>query len=187
MKEQVLKDLIRLTGYSEADRETLREFSEKTAPWADEFVKSFYDTLFGYDRTAKIFGEGERQEREKTLKGWLTSAFKGDITDDFLKNLWVVGLLHIKRGVPNSFMLGIMSLVEQLFLKKCIETFEKEEATRIYGAFKRLMDVVSGVIAESYYFSYVDALYSIGGIKREVVNRMISLEIDKMIKAEREG
>lgn len=187
MKKQVVADLIRLTGYSDADRDTLKEFSDKIVPWADEFVKSFYDTLFGYDRTAKIFKEGERQEREKTLKAWLTTAFKGDITDEFLKNLWVVGLLHIKSGVPNSFMLGIMSVVEQLFFKKSLETFEKEEAARVYGAFKRLMDVVSGVIAEGYYFSYVDALYNIGGIKREVVNRMISLEIDKMIKAERGG
>jgi hypothetical protein len=185
MKEQVLKDLIKLTGYSEADAETLKEFSGKTVQWADEFVKGFYDTLFAYDQTAKIFGEGERQEREKTLKDWLMMAFKGDISEKFFKNLWVVGLLHIKRSVPNSFMLGIMSLVQQLFFKKCFEELEKEDAKRVFGAFKRLMDVVSGVIAESYYFSYVDALYNIGGIKREVVNRMISLEMDKMIEAER--
>jgi hypothetical protein len=185
MKEQVLKDLIRLTGYSDKDAETLKEFSGRTTPWADEFVKEFYDTLFAYDRTAKIFGDGERQEREKTLKDWLAIAFRGDISEAFLKNLWIIGLLHIKRGVPNSFMLGIMSVIEQLFFKKCFEEFDKDEAARIYGAFKRLMDVVSGVVAESYYFSYVDALYNIGGIKREVVDRMISLEMDKMIEAER--
>ena len=187
MKEQVLVDLIKLTGYSDKDRETLKEFSAQTTGWVDEFVKGFYDTLFAYKPTSVVFNENERQEREKTLKGWLLTVLNGDVNDDFFRDLWIVGLLHIKRGVPNSYMLGIMSLVQQLFLKKCLESFEKADAERLFGAIKRLMDVVAGVIAEGYYISYVEALYNIAGIKKEVVDRMISIEIDTMIKVERGG
>ncbi len=102
MKEQVLKDLIKLTGYSDKDRETLKEFSAQTTGLVDEFVKGFYDTLFAYEPTAVVFEENERQEREKTLKGWLLTVLNGDLNDDFFRDLWIVGLLHIKRGVPNS-------------------------------------------------------------------------------------
>lgn len=187
MREQVLEDLIKLTGYSDKDRETLKEFSAQTTGLVDEFVKGFYDTLFAYKPTAVVFEENERQEREKTLKGWLLTVLNGDLNDDFFKNLWIVGLLHIKRGVPNSYMLGMVSLVQQLFLSKCLESFEKADAERLFGAFKRLMDVVAGIIAEGYYLSYVEALSNVAGIKKEVVDRMINIEIDAMIKVERGG
>lgn len=72
-----------------------------------------------------------------------------------------------------------------MFLKKCLETFEKAEAAKVYGAFKRVTDVIAGLIAEAYFMNYVDALESVAGFRRSLIEQMMSLEINKRLAESR--
>jgi hypothetical protein len=47
-------------------------------------VKEFYDTLFGYKPKAEVFREGERPDREVTLRNWYLEVTSGKISSDFL-------------------------------------------------------------------------------------------------------
>jgi hypothetical protein len=179
--EQILQDLITLTGLSEQDYQVLSEYADITQKWADEIVKEFYDTLFGHKPTAEVFREGERPDREVTLRNWYLEVTSGKISSDFWRRQWLVGLVHIPRKVSNRFMFGMMSRVQQIFLRKCLEAFEPLQAERIYSAFKRLTDVVAGLIAESYYLSYIEAMEHVGGLRMALIQRMIDVEITQKI------
>jgi len=183
--EQILQDLITLTGLSEQDYQVLSEYADITQKWADEIVKEFYDTLFGYKPTAGVFREGERPDREVTLRNWYLEVTSGKISSDFWRHQWLVGLVHIPRKVSNPFMFGMMSRVQQIFLRKCLEAFEPLQAERIYNAFKRLTDVVAGLIAEGYYLNYIEAMEHVGGIRMALVQRMIDVEITQKLAVAR--
>ncbi|OQW93990.1 MAG: hypothetical protein BWK79_08215 [Beggiatoa sp. IS2] len=181
MEEQVLKNLTTLTGLSAQDFAILREYAPKIQPWGEKFAKAFYDTLFAYELTAAVFKEGERATREITLREWYLEVTSGELTEDFWQRQWTVGLIHISKKVTNPLMLGMMSRVQQLFLQECLQAFEPAQAEQVYLAFKRVTDVIAGVITEGYFFSYVEAMSNVGGLKLSLVERMIDLEINKKL------
>jgi len=182
MKEQVLAQLIHLTGLTENDFVILKKSASKTQKWVDDFTLAFYDILFAYKPTAEVFRDGERPAREAGLKAWYLKVTSGDVTNkSFWDWQWYVGLIHIPRKVPNLFMLGMMSRIQQLFLHRCLQDCEKEEAEKVFMAFKHVTDVVAGLIAESYLHNYTEAMEHILGMKPELIARLMGLEINNMV------
>ncbi len=163
----------------------LRDTAPQTQPWMEEFTKEFYDTLYGYVPTSHVFKPGERPDREVTLNTWYKEVTSGHITMDFWRRQWIVGLVHIPRRVTDPFMIGMMSRVQQVFLTKCMEAFEQQKALRTFLAFKRVTDTVTGLIAEGYFASYVEATERMTGQSRALTDRLVGLEISRMIEEAR--
>jgi len=180
--EEILKHYEVLTGLDEKDFETLAKYKDKLSSWKDEIVKDFYDTLFSYEATKKIFKEGEREKLEKTLGNWYLGLLEGKKEKSFWEHQWFVGLVHIARGVDNSFMHSMMARVQNLFAEKCSKEFSTEEAKEIYTAFKRITDTIAGVIMEGYFIQYIESIIRMTGIKEQVIDRMVKLESQKMIE-----
>ncbi|NPA06262.1 MAG: hypothetical protein GXO54_02535 [Chloroflexi bacterium] len=181
MDEQALKDLTVLTGLREEDLQLLRETAPVTSEWADDIAKAFYDVLFSYEPTAKVFRPDERPMREKTLRAWYLDVVHARVSAQFWRTQWYVGLVHIARHVPNTYMLGMMSRVQQLFLYRCLRAFDVEKAERVFIAFKRLTDVIAGLIAEGYFQNYIQAMERVAGIRPSLVERMMEMEIKRML------
>ena len=184
--ERILNDLITLVGYTEADAQTLRTVSSETQLWGKEIAAVFYDTVYGYAPTTAVFKEGERPAREKTLIQWYTLLASGYIDDDFWQWQWYVGLIHIPRGIRNAYMMGMMSRIQQLFSQRCLDTFDSEQAHIVYNAFKRVTDVVAGLIAESYFESYIEAVERATTQTKQSLNRRVDAAIAEMV-AEAQG
>lgn len=183
--EQVLKDLIQLTGYTDKDRQILQATAEITQAWTEEVTQHFYDTLYGYDATKAVFREGERPFREDTLRHWYRQVTSGQIDQSFWQHQWFVGLVHIPRGITNPFMLGMTSRMQQLFRAKCFQALEPAKAEVLYKAFKRVTDVIAGLIAEGYFQSYVNAMERMSGQSRILIDRMVNLEVEEMVQEAR--
>lgn len=179
--QETLKDLKVLTRYTDEDPIILQESASQTMAWKEEITQAFYDTLYGHSSTKAVFRDGERPAREDTLRGWYDIVTAGKVDDDFWKWQWFVGLIHIPRNISNPFMMGIMSCVQQLFRAKCYETFAPDEAEKIFGAFKRVTDIIAGLIAEGYFQSYVQAMERMSGQSRALIDRMVYMEVEEMI------
>lgn len=184
--EQVLADLKELTGMTDADYQTLKDVTPQLQAWIPELTQHFYDTLYGYAPTSHVFKPDERPDRETTLVNWYKEVSSGNINMDFWRRQWIIGLVHIPRRVTDPFMIGMMSRTQQFFLKKCIETFDLEKAQDVYGAFKRITDTVTGLIAEGYFLSYVEATERMTGQSRALTDRLVGLEITRMIEETRQ-
>jgi hypothetical protein len=183
--QQALDDLLVLTGLNAQDYALIHTHAETLLGWREELATIFYDTLFQYPATAAIFKSDERSQREETLRAWYTSLCQDKIDAAFWQHQWLVGLVHIARKVSTPFMLGMISRVQQVFLQKCLANFELNEALAVYGAFKRLTDVIGALIAESYFVNYIQAMENVGGLKMSLIQRMIDLEIAKKLSAAR--
>ncbi|MEW5789103.1 MAG: protoglobin domain-containing protein [Pseudomonadota bacterium] len=185
--EQLLKDLQGLTGYSQNDAELLRQSAPVTRLWVDELAQAFYDTLYAYPPTQQILGEGQRAEREQTLRAWYLDVVSGEVTPRFWQRQWVVGLVHILRRVGNPYMLAMMSRAQTFFLGKCLEHWPDGRGEQVFGAFKRTTDVIAGLIAEGYFRNYVLAMERVAGFKLALIGRMMDLEVRKMLEEARSG
>ncbi|MCA9940696.1 MAG: hypothetical protein KC418_18795 [Anaerolineales bacterium] len=179
--DETLQTLITLTGLSDDDYRFLKESADITQEWVDDVITEFYDTLFGYEPTTRVFKPGERPDREETLRHWYMEVTSGQITPEFWQRQWHVGLVHIQRRVSNAFMLGIMGRIQRLFLQKCMATFDPEQAEAIFCAFQRVTDVVAGLIAEGHYKNYVETMELVCGIRISLFQRMIDMEISKKL------
>ncbi len=80
-------------------------------------------------------------------------------------------------------MLGMTSRLQQLVLEKCVSTLDKNDALGLYTAFKRVTDVVAGMIAEGYFVNYVESLENVLGFNRGLIDRMMEMEIENRMQA----
>ncbi len=179
--KETLSSLISLTGLTEEDYRILQEHAPQTQAWMDEIFQDFYKAIFAYPATANFFPEGEHKSHERYLHKWYTQTTSGDYSTNFWQNQWVVGLVHIRKHVSNPYMFGTMSRLQQMFLKKCLAQMPPADAERLYGAFKRVTDVVAGLVAEAFFINYVDALADVAGFRKNLVEQMMNLEINKRL------
>ena len=180
--KDILTNLVKLTNVSAQDVATLQEAAPEIQGWGPEIVALFYNTLYDYGETAKVFKPGERPDREVTLSDWYTKLLTGKIDETFWQHQWFVGLIHIKREVRNHVMMSMMSRIQIFFFEKCLENFDVAKTHRLFTAFKRITDVIAGLIAEGYFENYITAMETVLGIKRNLVNNMLVMEVDRMIK-----
>jgi len=179
----------KLTAFDQADWDTLAAEADTIKTWSPELVSVFYDTLYSIEETTAVFHEGERAKVEATLEKWIVDILSGDQGDKFWNHQRYIALLHIKRGTKNLYMLGMMNRLQQAFITKCMENFDEEKAVKVYLAFLRLSGMVAGIIAQCY-DEVTETSMQTGlsrvGLNDALVNRIKSMQIDKMIKEAQE-
>ncbi len=184
-REKILsyvEDLKVLTGFRDTDCDTLRRYRDVALRWGPSIVKEFYDTLFSYPPTASVFRPGERARRERALGEWYGRLFEGECGEDFWLWQWYVGVVHIKRKIYNRYMLAMTSRLQQIFLEKALGELPRHEAVRLYTAFKRLTDVIAGIIAEGYHLTYIESLEAVAGINPVLAERMMRIHIERALE-----
>ena len=77
-------------------------------------------------------------------------------------------------------MMSIGIKVEEAFLAACLEHFERDQALRVYTAFRRIFGTATTVIAESYVEGLVSGMEFLG-INPKLVERMRKTFIAKGI------
>jgi hypothetical protein len=158
----------------------MNKYKDVLLKWTDELVKSFYDTIFSFDKTASITREGERESLEGTLSEWYVDIVNGELSPEFWKKQWYVGLAHIYRNVDNKYIIAMMNKLQEEFMKKAFETFDIDTALDISLAFNRITNAILAVIVEGYISMYIKSLEGMTGINKDVLDRMVAIESKKM-------
>lgn len=175
--QTVVEQARSLTDFTAEDEAVLQEARAELIDLGPELAVAFYDQLFGYPPTRKIFEDlnQDRQVREKTLAAWYASLFEGRYDQAFWEQQWRVGLVHIRFQVSNLLMLSMMSRVQSVLLQRCWERFEPDSAEQVAGSLLRLTNCISAVIAEGYHQQAMEAIER-AGLRRSLVDRIVALE-----------
>jgi len=180
----------KLIDFRQSDWDVLAAEAETIKTWAPDLISVFYDTLYGIEETTAVFHEGERAKLEATLQQWIVDILSGDQGDKFWNHQRYIALLHIKRGTKNLYMLGMMNRLQQVVLTKAMENFEPAKAVEVYLAFLRLSGMVAGIIAQCYdevTETSTHAGLTRVGLNEALVNRIKTMQIDKMLKEAKEA
>jgi len=182
--QRAIADMPPSTRFSSKDAEVIKAHADLILPLADEFVTGFYDTLFAHEPTRAVFEEGERAEREKTLKDFLARVVNGPHDDDFFAWLAFVGPVHVVRQVSNPMMLAML---DYLVLFVAEKFSGHENADKVVAAFVRLAATLGAIIAYGYEVAWQEALQNVVGMPPTLVQRMVHEEAQRMFPLRSHG
>ncbi|MDM7325310.1 MAG: protoglobin domain-containing protein [Thermus sp.] len=149
--------------------------------WSEELVGGFYDTLFAHPPTRKVFREGERPEREETLRGWWRRTIEGPLDEGYFAWMAKVGLVHVVRGVENPMMIAMAAFVTRFVEKKVLES-DLSDGLALVEAFYRLSLSVATVITHGYERYHVLALYNVVGMEPALLKRLTLEEAREILE-----
>ncbi len=182
--EDVYSAAVMLIGHTSEDWTTLRSARDVTSQWSGEMAKVFYDILYSSEATAAVLANQDRAVREQSLRDWYENLVSGEPGEKFWHHQWLVGLLHIRAGVKNTYVLAMVNQVEAVFLSKCLASFEPQRAIELYLAFKRIVDAVGILIAEGYHHGIISGLSAVG-LNPGLITRMRDIAVKKMVEETR--
>jgi hypothetical protein len=162
------------------DAAVIARHKEILLSWMPELVQSFYDALFAHTPTRKIFHEGERPAREKTLVDWWTRTVEGPLDEEYFAWMAKVGLVHVVRGVENPMMLAMSSFVAEFVDRKSREA-KLPEAEPLSEAFYRLSMAVGAVITYGFDRYQALALYNVAGMEPALLERLTAEEARRLL------
>lgn len=141
-------------------------------------IRGFYDTVYGHPVTARVFKDGEREDREHTLTDWWRRTVNGPLDEDYFAWMALVGLVHVIRRVSNPMMLSMVNYVRQAVVDHA-QSWPITDADRLAltDAFGRLGAQVAAVITYSYDHAVVDALFNVAGMPPTLLERLRDQEV----------
>ena len=153
----------------------------------EALIPAFYNPLFGHPRTAEIFHEGERPDREETLRQWWHRTVDSPIDQSYWEWMTLVGLVHVRRQVKNPMMLAMWNLIVSLVETEGEKKLPPAEVGALTRAFTQLSSTVGSLIAESYTETYIGALADVAGLEPALSARMVRMQVEELESKARQG
>jgi len=172
---QAMEDMAQDTRFRPEDHQVLLKHKDSLLALTDDLVKTFYDTLFATPNTRKVFHEGERPEREKTLRDWWRRTIEGPVDEDYWAWQAYVGLIHVKRVVTNPMMLGQAFMIQDLVRQHIADP-------ELAGAVSRLMATVGAIIAYGYEKAQLLSIEETTGMDQELLKTNVRIGVEKLLE-----
>lgn len=162
---------------SDEDRQMIADHREQLLAIEDDLITMFYDTLYAHPTTAVIFHDGERPERERTLREWWRRTVTAELDDAYFEWIAFIGVVHIRRKVQNPMMLTMFQLVRDMVSRDVFMGLPLDQTVRLGIAFSHLQVTVSAILTEAHTRGYIGALENLAGLKPELTERMLDIEV----------
>ena len=104
----------------------------------DKLVQGFYNALFAHGATQAVFTDGERPDREQTLRQWWQRTLTGPFDQSYWDWQVLVGLVHVKRKVKNPMMIAMWGWIVNFVRQEAYEHLPSDEARDLVTAVTRL-------------------------------------------------
>lgn len=176
----ILSNVVPQARFAAGDQQVLDRHGAYLASLADDLVTEFYDTVFAHGPTARVFRDGEREEREKSFHGWWLRTVSAPLDADYYTWMTLVGVLHIRRRVKNPMMLAMMGHVVAFVTERARRDLGPDEAAVLAGALGHLHTTIAALISDSYTQAYIASLESVAGFSPELTERMLDLELKRL-------
>lgn len=177
------------TRFREWDASAIQRHKELLLSWEDELVGQFYDTLFAHPPTKAVFREGERPQREETLRRWWRRTVTEPVDEGYFGWMALVGLVHVVCGVENPMMLAMTAFVVEFVKEKATRVTESgmTDALEVIEAFQRLAMTVGAVITYGYDAYREMALHNVAGMEPGLLRRLTQQEAESLLLQARQG
>jgi len=172
---QAMEEIAQEARFRPEDHQVLLKHKDRLLALTDDLVKTFYDSLFATPSTRKVFHEGERPEREKTLREWWRRTIEGPIDEDYWAWQAYVGLLHVKRGVINPVMMAQAFLVKNVVRRNVNEP-------EVLEVMNRLLGTVAAIIAYGYEKVQLLSIEEATGIGQDLIRTNVRVGVEKLLE-----
>jgi uncharacterized membrane protein (DUF373 family) len=139
-------------NWTEEDEENLRKVAWIGEKYKEEFVEEFYRYLENFPDASKYLSSEEVRDRHKEkIKRWFVSLFTSKYDTQYLKELYRVGEVHFKIGLPPHYVQASMNFVRS-YLMNIInkEMGTSAETSRILISINKALDISLDVMINSF-------------------------------------
>jgi two-component system, NtrC family, sensor histidine kinase HydH len=151
-----LDDLKRALAFETSDAASLRAFFHAAQPHLETIADRFYERIERHPTTRELLGGRSRIVHLKTtLVAWMESSLRGPHDERYHADRERIGRMHIRAGLPQSYILATMNLLRQCFHE--IATAQEPthglgaaSATSVRIAIDKLIDLELAIMLESY-------------------------------------
>lgn len=182
---EILDQIPPSVRFSDADAAVILRHRDTLLTFEAELVQGFYDNVYGYEVTRRVFRDDERPAREKTLVEWYRRTLSGPFDDAYWRWQAYVGLVHIKRKVNNAMVAGMWGWIMTFLGARALTALPLDEALKLIKAVHALQACVFALIAESYQRNMFTAVDKAAGLSEALLMNLVNIEIDDMLKEAR--
>lgn len=138
--------------FTDEEAKLLLELQPRMESLSDQFINEFYDYIWKFGTTSKFLKDKEiiAYHREK-IKEWFVGLFCGDYGMLYFTNLYKIGEVHVKIGLPTHYVNSTFTFVRTFVLESIEENFSnKEQHLKEIKAVEKIIDMNLDVLTSSY-------------------------------------
>ncbi len=163
------------------DSLTIQKHQDFLLSLTDELIGGFYDTLFAHPTTRAVFREGERPEREESLRRFWLRVAQGPHDADFWKWMVLLGVLHFRRRVKSPMMLAAWTYILSKLRERAREALPPSESKALMEAMTRLATLSQALNVKGYIETFAQASGLSAALQEQIgLTHIVDEEIERL-------
>ena len=158
--------------FSDEEAALLKVLQPRMEELADKFADEFYDYIWGFGATAQFLKNKEIIAHHRIkIKEWFLNLFSGKYDAIYFSNLYKIGEIHVKIGLPTHYVNSAFTFVRTFALKSIEENFEnKEQHVKEIHAVEKIIDMNLDVLTSSYREEELSKFLSLSKIEKNILS-----------------
>lgn len=173
------------------DEARLKAMGPLLTPYAEDLAKAFYAALDKVPEAKNILdAEGDRRARlHDTLKQWYEEIFSGEYGDAYANRRWIIGLVHVRVGIPPKFVVASIENVYQFSARKLGELSDQlgNSLEENIHSLSKMLRTDLAFIEQSYAQSTSRAMANEIGANEALFKRFASNGANELLEEARQG
>ncbi len=188
---KLLADMHALLNFSDADRQRLIEMGPLLTAYGEELASMFYSALDSVPESKSLLDASptRRMSLHSTLIGWYTDIFSGKYDEAYAQRRWIIGLVHVRIGIPPMFVVGSMENVYRFSAGKLAQSADKlkDQLPLYVESLTKMLNTDLAFIEQSYSESTLRAMAAEMGADEKLVQRFAVKGADELLEEARAG
>lgn len=158
--------------FTKEEAQILQNLQPRLEKLADEFIDRFYDYIWGFGKTAQFLKNEQiiTYHREK-IKKWYINLFCGNYDMSYFMNLYKIGEIHVKIGLPTHYVNSAFTFVRTFILQNIEGNFSnKEQHLKEIEAVEKIIDMNLDVLTSSYREEELSKFLSLSKFEKTILS-----------------
>ncbi|VAX08615.1 FIG01146476: hypothetical protein, partial [hydrothermal vent metagenome] len=110
--------------FTDEEAKILLDLQPRMEGLADKFIDEFYDYIWRFGKTSEFLKDKKiiAHHREK-IKEWFVGLFCGKYDMSYFSDLYKIGEVHVKIGLPTHYVNSAFTFVRTFILESIEENF----------------------------------------------------------------
>ena len=188
--QELLTQMQTMFDFGAADSQRLVEIGPLLTPHADELAQVFYAALDS-NPTSRAILDAEPERRAKlhtTLVDWYAQIFSGNYDDSYAQRRWIIGLVHVRIGIPPMFVVGSMENVYRFSARQLGAAGQLNGPLEGYvESLTKMLNIDLAFIEQSYAHSTLHAMAVEMGADERLFRRFMARGAEDLLTEARAG
>ncbi len=188
---EILNAMQALIDFSETDCKRLIQIGPLLTAFGEQLADMFYYALDTTPASKAILdAESDRRIRlRRTLMDWYEQIFSGKYDAAYAQRRWIIGLVHVRIGIPPMFVVSSIENVYRFSAHKLVEMTDRVDGALgdCLDALNKMLYIDLAFIEQSYAQSSLRAMSNEMGADANLVQRFASKGASELLDEARSG